>query len=582
MEDSTATRQNEATEKFVKQEIAHHGSMKAEREPYETLWRTVCGIFAPDLVPQEKAGDMRFGADIFDGGGMLALETWSKGIPGNMIYKNARWLTMRFNVRKLMDDPSVKEYCEDKSEQIFWSARRTNFYRVNPDMARYAGTIGAYLFPVIDEKKGRVFYYLEDPWYVWIARDAIGSLSQVNREITKSVKAWVDQFGKENVHPEWRREAEGINPYQTRDVLHVTTANPDYDPAKLDQREYLSLYIDVTHQWLIEKKTVDYMPMEWCVRRPPRWVYPATPAMWALTDALTNDVLTETLIQCARLSGDPQMKISESLRGAYDEGPGGITWMTDPEQLVEQVYKRMDWPVGDAERDRRLAMAERWFSVDYFRILSDMEGTPPTAYHIRRVESEKATLLGPEVGIYCDDILDPGVDVLAKEEGALSGDDLPLPPVVTDFLREMIERKFERLQLEPTEERVESYLQGRPLASLEAVYNGVLTQIETQIVQTRGYLDGVGLMEMVTGIWPEVAFAAKPYPLARHILESMNWSQDDIASKQEFEDIVRQVQESDQMQQGVEQGKAKALAYQAMTKAPEKGSAAEADMKGAT
>jgi hypothetical protein len=383
------------------------------------------------------------------------------------------------------------------------------------------------------------------------------------RSLTRTLTAWATEFGATNLPEQWQQQIVE-HPFQSRTVLHLIVENPNYDSftQSVDARRWASVYLDEGKKQIIHQDTLDYGVIDWAVRIPPGWDYPATPAMYAYVDILTNNTLTEALIRAARLAADPPMRASRRLQADYDTGYGGVTWIERPEDIIEQVHKMGSWPVADQERERVRHNIDRWFSVQYFELLTRMEGNPPTAYHIRELSGEKATLLGPEVGTYIRHNLDKSVDVLVTEEPNLSGDVVQEPQVLLDWMRERVEASLTRMGLPVTEDNYAAFVRSRPLASLEAVYNGALSAIETEMVQNRRYMDGLALLGAAAQIWPEAPLIAKADVVMRNALEAYDWAAEDLRSPDEYKQEIERLAQSQQMQEQAAIGKDLASAAQ--------------------
>ncbi len=564
---------------FVDQQKRLHSVMQGRRKPQEGLMDEVCNMFTPELY-QRPGGNsttvQRWGEDLYDGYPQLCLHTWSKGIPGNMIYRYRPWFNLTLNVRELMVSPAVKTYCEQRTEQVIWALRRTNFYDVNPQFCRYAGAIGGYLFPLVDEANHTVEFYLEDPWYVWIERDIFGHLRRVHREVTKTIQEWADEFGESALEAS-RRAALKTAPLTEFTVLHCLFPNPDWQPAALDvtRKRYAECYIDLGRSHLMKYGGVDYLPIEWAVERAPRQVYPLTPAMFALTDAYGADSLSESLYQVAREAGDPHMRISASLKDDYEYGPGARTWVTDAQEIVEQVRKRNDWPVGNEERQSIYDRLKRWFSVEYFELLSTIQGNPPTAYHIQQLQVEKATLLGPQVGTYQAQVLDTAVDIVSEVEDQY--EHIKFPTELWEWLAQNAVKELQRQGYEVGPDQIFAYMKKYPSAWTEAKYTGVLTEIQGQMVHARRYGDGLAILQEMMPLWPEVKNLISPYSVARNILEAANWSQEDLHTEDDYNRAVDDMQKREDLVLQAQLEEAGAKAYKQLTRAPEKGSPAEVE-----
>jgi hypothetical protein len=552
MPETTTQPQTEQSKAYIESLIKLCGFLRTVREPYEPLMQDVCEFAAPELRKDGVSKGLAFGRDLSDGYSMIGLDSWSKGIPGNMVYEDTQWLNMRINVRQLAESKQIREYCQKKSESVFWAARRSNFRAVQVDLARHAGTIGGYLIPTIDYHAGAVEFVLCDPWKVWVARDGMGKVMYFMRRLDQTLASWAKDFGKDKLPADWRKDMES-NPFASKTISHLIFENPEYDSLSGDvnARRWANVYLDEAAKRIIHQDTLDYGVISWGTRVPPGWDYPATPSMYAYVDSLTNNTLTETLVRAARVAADPPMKASSRLRGSrdFDVDYGGVTWIERPEDIVEQIAKIGQYPAGDNERDRIRYNIDRWYSVHYFEILSRMEGNPPTAYHIRKLESEKATLLGPEVGSYKRDVLDPGVDVMIREEPNLSGDTIPEPEELVAWVRERAEVSLERMGLPFTEENYNAFTRQRPLASLEATYNGALSVIETEMAQNRRYMDGLALLGAAMEIWPEAPLIGKADSVMRNALQAYNWTENDLRDKEEFKQALDALNQRQQMQE---------------------------------
>lgn len=571
---------------FVSRQLMLHSHLKSKREPYQSFWDEIEAMFTPELYVARASGNLgqgrRWGEDQWDGYPQLALHTWSKGIPGNMIYPDMQWLNMRINVRTLMDDPEVKLYCEQRTEQVFWALRRTNFYEINPLFCRYAGAVGGYLFPVIDYENRSVHFVLEDPWYVWIERDIFGRVNRAHREIQQTIQSLADQFGADALAPARQRQlGPDGRPFTEITVLHCIFPNPEWDTQSLDasRKRYVECYIDLSQKHLISMQGTDYLPIDWAVERAPRSVYPLTPAMFALTDAYGSDTISKALFNVALASADPEMKISATLQNKYRTGAGGHTFVEDPARdIIEQVRKDMRWPVSDQERQRIQSKLDWWFSVEYWRLLSSIQGNPPTAYHIQQLQSEKATLLGPQVSTYTRQVLDSAVDIISQVEE--QQDPVERPDRLIEYLATRAIGDLQRLGYSDlSEEQVIEYTQKYPAAWMEAKYTGVLTAIQSQVVHARKYGEVIEAMRAMIGIWPEVKFAINPYPFARNIFESANLSEEEIVPAEQWKETVAALQAQEDVAQQAEMEAAAGESYLRLTKAPESGSPAEAAQK---
>ncbi len=578
-----ADERQDSTKAFVESQLSIHGHLVNDRKSFEDFWSELAAVFAPELCDTtdysvDGRQGLRFGADNYDGEPQLCLQKWSKGMVGNMVY-DAPWFQMQLNVRSLMEEDDIRHYCQQRSEQVHYAVKRTNFHSETVMMAKYAGVVGGVLVPMRDEKRKRMHFFNEHPWCVWYELDMFGEVQRVHRTIKKTIRVWAETFGKENLPPEWRLAADDpTRNNEAKELLHITFPNPDFNPTVLapEYQPYASVYLDAQSKHLVSRSGTTYLPIVWRVSKHPRWTYPLTPAMFALTDALTNDQLTMALLQAARRSADPRFLIHQNLRDQYSEEPGAKMWFSRPEELAHQMDTHIRWDVGDAQWERITEKLRWWFSVQYFTLLSSLEGPPPTAYHIQQVMGEKSTLLGPEVGSYEREVLDNVVDIVGAEEESLTGDTVPVPPQLVEFMLNQARNYAERNGLDMSEQDIEAFATGGNAASLDTEYTGVLAQVQKQMAHTRSYMDAIGMMQAGSELMPEMRYVMKPYEMGRGILRQTNIGQDELNSEEEYQAIIDNINQSAELQAQADREKAGAESYSKLTKAPEEGSPAEA------
>ena len=566
------TKKDDATKTFVKEQIAYHGYLKRERSPYDSLWTQLCGVHCPELLEADEQEGYRFGEDLYDGEGALSLHNWSKGIVGHMVY-DAPWFRMNVNVRKMMEEPSVVKYTEAKGEQIFQGMQRTNFKSEAVQFAKYAGVIGGCLIPLVDERRGRVHFYNEDPWKVWYELDAFGEVYRVHREITKPIRAWADLFGKKNLSKQWQKSLK--NPqtsFSPGTLLHCWYVNPEADRTKLASvfRPYASCYIDQGNEHLVNRSGTNYLPMIWRVARHPRWTYPLTPAMFALTDVLGNDQLTMALQQSAQRAADPRYAIHDTIRDQWSENPGATFFVRYPEQLAEQLDKGVGYVAGKEEREYNVSKVHRWFSIPFFTMLSSMEPPYPTAYQMSQVMGEKATLLGPEVGSFERDALNGAIDVVGAEEEGLSGDYVEPPQALVEFMVEQAMKRAERMNIDPgivSMEQLREFVQQNSNVALIPEYTGLLAQIQKQTTHVRNYVDALGMLEAAQRLMPNIVHILKPFEVGKGIMKHANIPQDEMNTKREYDEAVRVLAESQLAQLQAERAQNLSKAHLDLSKA---------------
>ena len=555
---------------FIMNLHQRHMFLKGIRNEYEGDWEVILPEFRPELGDLLHTGvdAVTHNSSLYDGYGAQSLAYWAKGIIGNMFYPKPRWMSVALDDRKLMENDQIKDYTQEWGEQLFYGFNRTNFYEVMPEVAMDAGSTIGHLSHTEDTKRGRLHFQHDHIGDVWISVDALGYVDGYDREVHYSAQAAADLWDK-SVLPKCVTDQlkDGQDSYKKFTFVHCIFPNPDYDPERqepyaTDLLPYLSVYYESSSLTMVEKSGVRHLPMSWRVHKYARQWYPYSPAQCALVDALMNNQMTKSLQRAAQLTAQPPLLVPQALQGKVYNVPNGFTYYTDELLLdgVRELYSRgVNWVVPNEERERVQGMIDRWFSKEFFTMMTqimDKTGQPPTAFQIQRAESEKTTLLGPQVGSLKNDIGNPAVDIVWDYETRHST--VPeMPAILEDYLFEKMERTG--------------------VARIETIneYTGILAQTQSRVMEQQGVVDALTISAMVVEQYPEAKYALKPYHLMRKGLDTTNLDQDIIAKEDEYQAIIKQIQEDERVAQQSELNKQAAQSYQAMTNAPEPGSPVE-------
>lgn len=561
-----AKTQDAETRSFIKNLHSLHLYIKGKRSDFEADWELLIPEFRPEIGPLLFSGvtAVQHNSQLFSGYGAQALKIWATGIVGNMFYPKPRWLAVAIDNRELMEDSQVKDYLQEWSEQLFFGFNRTNFYEMLPEVAADAGASIGYLTPVDDDKRNRLHFVHDHIGDVWIGVDALGYLDRVHREVHYSATAAKDLFGEENLSPEIRLNLrEGNDSLKMFTFVHCMFPNPDFDPARQEPFDaaflpIASVYYEKITRWMNERSGIRSIPMAWRVHKYARQWYPYSPGQCALTDVLTDNMMTKSLSYVAQLSAQPPMLAPAALKGQLMAIPNGFTFYKEAQigQVASLYQNSLKFAVPDNERTLTRLSIDKWMSKAFFSMMTDVmlkTGQPPTAFQLSRAEAQNAILLGPQVGSLINDIGNPSVDAVWDWETRNSV--VPeMPAILEDYLLEQLERTG--------------------IARVETIneYTGILAQNQSRIIKQQSIIDAMAMSELIVAQYPDAAHVLKAYPLMRGAMDSTNVDQDAIADLPEYQEIIDQIREDEQIAQQAVLQKNTSESYKNMTGAPEEGS----------
>lgn len=259
--------------------------------------------------------------------------------------------------------------------------------------------------------------------------DENGQVGGVTRKWKPQYHQLMSYFSKEKLHSIIVSESHKT-PFKEADIRHLVIPTRMYGDDQLESRfEWVSLFVDVTHNHLIEAVGMNYnmyvVPRFQTIAGSPYAYSPAT--VVGLPDARALQAMTHTLLEASeRYARPPIIATQKVIRGDVDLSPDGLTWV-------------------DSEYDERLGAALRPLNQD--------RGGFPIGMEMRD-------------GIY---------EVLTS---AFYADRINLP----DITRDMTAYEFS--------ERMKRYRrQNLPLFSpIEAEYNGQICEVSFDLALTHGFL----------------------------------------------------------------------------------------------
>ena len=551
---------------FIQQLDSLHRYLKGMRSDFEADWEMLIPEFRPEIGPLLWSGQtaVQHNSELFSGYGAQAARIWAVGIVGHMFYPKPRWLDVAIDNRDLMDNSQVKDYLQQWSEQLFYGFNRTNFYEMLPEVATDAASTIGYLTPVVDEKRGRLHFMHDHIGDVWIGVDALGYLDRVHREVHYSAIAAKELFGEENLSPQIRQSLkDSNNQFKMYTFVHAMFPNPDYDASREEPHDaaflpIASVYYEKISRWMNERSGVRSIPMAWRVHKYARQWYPYSPGQCALTDVLTDNMMTKSLNYVSQMSAQPPMVMPEALKRQVKPIPNGFTFYKEAQigQIAPLYQNALNYAVPAEERNLIRLSIDKWMSTPFFNMMTQVmqkTGQPPTAFQISRAEAQNAILLGPQVGSLINDIGNPSVDAVWDYQTRNST--VPeMPAVLEDYLMAELDRTG--------------------IARIETIneYTGILAQNQSRVIKQQNIIDALALSGMILEQYPEAQHALKAYPLMRGAMDSANIDQDTIREQPEYQEIIEQIKEDEQIAQQAALQKNTSESYKNMTGAPEEGS----------
>jgi hypothetical protein len=239
--------------------------------------------------------------------------------------------------------------------------------------------------------------------------------------------------------------------------------------------------------------------------------YGIGPSEEALIEVMQANEISKTLVLAAHKSVEPPLNVPSELQGRVDIRPSGMNYYSDAGKVIQPIQTGINFPVGVDREERTQKAIEKHFKVEFFILLSTLQGQAKTATEIMELQGEKAAVLGRPITRLNNECLNPIIErvfLIEQEAGRL--------PEMPAMLKE--EAAGERILVD---------------------FMGPLAQAQRKLFQMQGIRQGIESAIPIIQLFPEAKDLIDPDETLRTILYINNFPVRAIKDK----DLVKKMRD---------------------------------------
>ena len=535
--------------------------LKQVRKPWEPLWDREIKIFQPrrfDLLRTAQKGQ-QYGARVFDGHPQNAANKFVMGLLAYQMNRSVPWIQFVPSDQKKLKLDEVKDYSQNAAEQVLWSFNnRSNFYGSTVWLAKDSTVIGSGVaIPREDLDNGRMIYDTIHPGESYFAEDKNDDLGAYLRPTKLTAIKMLEMFDEKNLSKRIIKDAKaerGGNPFAEYDVLFAMYKNvksKGADAIKPEDREWKIFWLLISstasQNRVLQKTGTNFGPLSWRQGKEPGQAYGTSLAADALTEALQVNKYGELLLRSYHNLVDPALLAHKNLRGKIRRKPRGTTYSNDPnKETVRLLYEGTGakTTAADRELDRIHASIDDKFFVRFFETLLSGDLPAMTAFEVSQRMGEKAVLLSAISMDFETQYLENAV--------------------ATQF---EFERKAGRLPPVP-----DVLFDQNGNAEIDVNFIGPLPQLQKSILQSRGTINALALIQQISAIWPDSVIKVNEFQLIEDAAVAQGMKQDLFKSDEELNEILGNIAQREEEDRQIAAGTEIAKALPSAGKAVEENS----------
>ncbi|MBQ1988694.1 MAG: head-tail connector protein [Clostridia bacterium] len=403
-----------SAEKIVK----NFADLKSTRQDFDSFYQVLHNYFFVEgsnvTAKKNKGAEIN---TLLDSTSLDCGDVLASGLANYLTPEASKWIYLEHPNPELKDNKQVVEWMQDVSDEVLLTLSRSNFYNQMPIFYKASGIYGtAGLFCERDFDDGVRFYNIPIK-KLYLTEDARERPSEFYLEFEYTAEQALSRFGDECSQEIKEAYASGRNDDKKFKFICYFGKRLERDPDKIDTQNMpvRMVWVDCKTKKQMAESGFNSMP---CVAhrfyKRPQIVYGYSPAMKALPYVRLVNTMTDTVLRASMKSADPALAIpDDAFLGVPNFNPRQINYYQrgkiSPKDDIFPLGNFGNLQVGLAELEYYQAQIKKLMFVDTFQAFADITKQMTVPEVMERI-SEKMTLLGPAVGRFMNDVLQPLIE----------------------------------------------------------------------------------------------------------------------------------------------------------------------------
>ena len=418
--------------------VEFYQRLKGDRSNFESYWQSLHDYFyieAEDVSVTYYPGSEISAAYLYDATTLESADVLASGFMNYLTPPTSKWYGLTPKQPELRSNKRVCTFLEDVRDEVNYALNKSNFY--NQIIASYKGS-GVYGTSAMIEEED-----LEDDIRftslpiknICIVEDGRGRVVEYFLEFEYTAYQAASRWGKEKLSVEMQQECEGEG-RSTRTylfLLHIAKRHV-LEVQKTDKRNMPveALWIDQKNRTVVDEGGYQEFPA-FCHRfdKRPSIVWGYGPGMKALPFARILNAIAKTNLRMMMKHTDPPVAVPDNaFIMPFNQNPRAINYYSKKviERGAQDIFAFGNYgnpEVGMQAIEYYTNAVKQMMYNDIFLAFQQIDKRMNNPEVMERI-NEKMTLLGPAVGRYISEMLNP---IITRTIGILfRRGRLPRPP----------------------------------------------------------------------------------------------------------------------------------------------------------
>lgn len=396
------------TPKQMKEKVK---KLRSSRGTWEQHWQELADYILPrknNIVASRTPGE-KVNQYLLDNTALQSNVLLSGFLHGLLTNPNSQWFELMTGEPEIDNDDSVRVWLQRTSRDILHVLNNSNFQTEIHELYIDLGCFGTACMDIVEDDEHIVRFATRPIQSYDIVEDNRGRISEVYRTFKWNAQQIVQEFGEDVL--KLSRDLEKA--FTTNDAREFEIYHGVY-PKKVTMegaKPFESLYILCDKE--VELRRAGFREFPYVV---PRWTknsgekYGRSPAMNALPEAKTLNLMVETTIKGAQKVVDPPLQApDDGFLGTIRTRPGSVNfYRSGTQDYIRPIFNDAKVDFGFQAIEEKRARIRESFFVDQLRL---RDGTPQmTATEVEARIEQSFRFMGPVLGRQQSELLRPLID----------------------------------------------------------------------------------------------------------------------------------------------------------------------------
>lgn len=397
--------------------ITQYEQLLGARRNFESYWQTLHDYFyleAQDVNKTYASGNELTADYLWDSTTIEAADVLASGFMNYLTPPTSKWFMLRSKNPNLTENKAVGDFLENVTDEVNFALNRSNFYDQMFPSYKASGVYGTSVVFEEEDVVDDIRFYNIPVKQVVLIEDASGRAVGYFFEFEYTAKQAAGKFGLEKLSQEMQQEVKQNSPERKHRFLLYIAKRGRRDITKSDKRNLPveGSWIDVKGKSIIEESGYNEFPaMVHRFDKRPFLPWGFSPAMKALPFARILNAIAKTNLRSMMKHTDPAIAIPDNaFISPFNMNPRAVNvykkdMITDGKGIF--TFGNEGNPeVGLKAIEYYSNQVRGMMFNDAFLMFNNITKEMNNPEIMERI-NEKMTILGPAVGRYLSEVLNP-------------------------------------------------------------------------------------------------------------------------------------------------------------------------------